>query len=756
MLKGLVVVESPAKAKTLGTFLGDEYKIIASYGHVRDLLPKSGSVDVNNHYAMVWQTSDKGKKQIAEIKKYLKDTNHLFLATDPDREGEAISWHILDILQDSKTLKNKEINRVVFHEITKNAVLAAFNEPKQLDLDLVKAYMARRVLDYLVGYSLSPVLWKKMPGARSAGRVQSVALRLIVERELEIRLFKAEEYWTIHGTFASEKGNVTAILTHLNGNKLNKLDIKNAEEASKIVESLDKKQYKILSIEKKSIKRTPYAPFITSSLQQDAVRKLGMTAKKVMSVAQKLYEGININGVMVGLITYMRTDSTALSNEAIEGVRCFIKQKYGESYLPKSARIFKTKTKNAQEAHEAIRPTSFDRTPEKIKDFLDADQAKLYELIWMRTVASQMENAKIDQVSIDIASKDNDIFHVSGSTIAFDGFLKEYNIDQEKSDEKQLPNFAENDDVKCDQVEQSQHFTQPPARFNEASLVKKLEELGIGRPSTYATIINVIQDRGYVALQKKTFVPQGVGVVTTSFLRMFFSKYVQYEFTANMEEELDEISNGQKNWEQVLDVFWQDFSQAIEKSQPLSISDVIDAVENDIGSFLFQTDDAKKCPICESGQVHLKFGRYGAFLGCSNYPECRFTKKLESSNSDGASVEVFNTAIEVGHDPELDDTVYLKKGPYGYYFEWGKTRDAKDAKKPKRLGIPKCVNNPEEMTIDDVIAIVALPKQLNNEITLNIGRFGPFIRYNKKTYKITRSDFWNTTLDEALEIIEKQ
>ena len=751
MLKGLVVVESPAKAKTLGTFLGSDYKVIASYGHVRDLLPKSGSVDVKNHYAMVWQVSDKGKTQIAEIKKYLKNTDNLFLATDPDREGEAISWHILNILEEGRALNKKNISRVVFHEITKRAVLDAFQNPRQLDSNLVDAYIARRVLDYLVGYSLSPVLWKKLPGAKSAGRVQSVALRLIVDREIEIKLFKSEEYWTVHADFIAKNGQFRASLTHFNGKKLEKLDIKNAEEANNIVDTLSNALYVISNVEKKTVKRNPYAPFTTSSLQQEAVKKLGFSAKNTMRIAQKLYEGIDIDGTMTGLITYMRTDSTAMSNEAIVGIREFVQKKYGDKYLPKTPRIFKTKTKNAQEAHEAIRPTSFDKSPDKIKQFLSDEQMKLYDLIWRRAVASQMENALVDQVSVDVAADDIATFRATGSTMVFDGFLKEYNVEQDKSEEKQLPLLDKDETVSCSKLEPEQHFTQPPARFNEASLVKKLEELGIGRPSTYATIINVIQDRGYVELQKKTFVPQSIGIVTTSFLKLFFAKYVQYEFTADMEEDLDKISNGAKDRENVLDEFWHDFHKAIEDSSSLSVSEVINSVENDIGDVIFQSIPDRKCPLCGS-DVHMKIGPYGAFLGCTNYPNCKFTKSI----GDNEKVDMSNSTIVVGKDPTLDDTIFVKRGPYGYYLEWEKTRDPKDEKKPKRFGLPKCIKSPDRLTIDDVVAILSLPRKIDDNITLNIGRFGPFLRHGKKSYKVTREDFWTITLEEAREIVNEE
>ncbi|NCB50137.1 MAG: type I DNA topoisomerase, partial [Alphaproteobacteria bacterium] len=531
MLKGVVVVESPAKAKTLGAYLGNDYKVIASYGHVRDLVSKNGSVDTNDHYKMIWEFNDRGKKQLKEISEALKSSDNLFLATDADREGEAISWHILEALREKKQLDKKSIKRVVFHEITKTAVKKAFDEPKDLDQNLVQAYLARRVLDYLVGFSLSPVLWRKMPGAKSAGRVQSVALRLVVERELEIQAFKSEEYWSIHADFEAEKGKFTSNLTYLDGTKLEKLDIKNEESANNIKSRLEKETYFVDKVEKKSVKRNPYAPFTTSTLQQDAVRKLGFSSKKTMQVAQKLYEGISIDGAMSGLITYMRTDSTALSNEATEGSREFISKEYGGKYLPKSPRIYKAKSKNAQEAHEAIRPTSFTRSPDEIRGYLSADEFALYDLIWKRTVASQMESAVIDQVSVDVLA-DSGVarFKANGSTVSFDGFLKVYveskDVEDEEEKSKKLPILTEKEKLDILDILGNQHFTQPPPRFNEASLVKKLEDLGIGRPSTYASIINVLQERGYVTLQKRTFIPESIGYLAVSFLRNFFNKYV--------------------------------------------------------------------------------------------------------------------------------------------------------------------------------------------------------------------------------------
>ena len=772
VLKGVVIVESPAKAKTLGAYLGADYKVIASYGHIRDLISKDGSVDPNDHYKMLWEFNDRGRKQLKEISDSLKLSENLFMATDPDREGEAISWHILEALKEKKQLVNKTIKRVVFHEITKSAIKHAFEETKELDQNLVNAYLARRVLDYLVGFSLSPILWRKMPGAKSAGRVQSVALRLVVERELEIQAFKSEEYWSIHADFEAQKGNFSSNLTHIDGTKLEKLDIKNEEAANNIKTRLEKETYFVDKVEKKSVKRNPYAPFTTSTLQQDAVRKLGFSAKKAMQVAQKLYEGVSIDGSMSGLITYMRTDSTALSSEALEGSRAFILNEYGEKYLPKSPRVYKTKTKNAQEAHEAIRPTSFLRPPEAIRSYLSADEFSLYELIWKRTVASQMEQAIIDQVSVDIspASKISQL-RATGSTVSFDGFLRVYveSTDNEDDDQKskKLPILTEGESLDLLNILNNQHFTQPPPRFNEASLVKKLEELGIGRPSTYASIINVLQERGYVSLQKRTFVPENMGYLATSFLRSFFSKYIQYDFTANLEEELDEISNGKLVWESVLNGFWSEFNANIESAKGLTITEVIDTVEKDINDYIFKDlEGNRECPLCHEGTVNLKLGRYGAFLGCSRYPDCKFTKKLASgpvgSNTETPEGMIPNKT-ELGKDSRYkDDIVFLKKGPFGYYFEWEKTKDPRDEKKkkPKRLSVPKFIQEPSELTLENAVFIDSLPLTLGShpksgeEIQLVLGRFGPYLKMGKESYKLEKDkEFLNTALEGAIKII---
>ena len=774
MLKGIVIVESPAKAKTIGAYMGSSYKIIASYGHIRDLVSKNGSVDTENHYSMLWEFNERGKKQLKEIGDALKLSNNLFLATDPDREGEAISWHILEALKEKKIADKLVIKRVVFHEITKTAIQKAFDDSKDIDQDLVNAYLARRVLDYLVGFSLSPILWRKMPGAKSAGRVQSVALRIIVERELEIQAFQSEEYWSIHADFQAQKGNFTANLTHIDETKLEKLDIKTAEQSNAIKSRMEKESYFIEKIDKKSVKRNPYAPFTTSTVQQDAVRKLGFSSKKTMQVAQKLYEGVAINGTISGLITYMRTDSTMLSNEAIEGSRNFILNHCGEKYLPKSPRIYKTKSKNAQEAHEAIRPTSFDKQPSVVQEFLSADEFALYDLIWKRTISSQMESAIMDQVSVDIAAHSKVArFKANGSTIAFDGFLKIYVESKDKEDEeekaKKLPVLESQEELSLLNMLQNQHFTQPSPRFNEASLVKRLEDLSIGRPSTYASIINVLQERGYVSLQKRTFIPENTGYLAVSFLRNFFQKYVQYDFTANLEDELDNIAAGSAEWEKVIDKFWLEFSTTIDSAKALSITEVIDSVEKDIANYIFKDlNGNRKCPLCPEGQINLKLGKYGSFLGCSKYPECTFTKKIGAAgeNSDNPELSDQPKAIklDIGKDVRYDsDTIFIKKGPYGYYFEWEKTKDPRDEKKkkPKRLSIPKFLSDPSSLLLENATFLDSLPITLGThpttkkEIECILGRFGPYLKMDAKSYKIEKDDnFLKMNLKEAIKIID--
>ena len=639
----VVIVESPAKAKTINKYLGADYTVLASYGHVRDLLAKDGAVDPENGFAMQWQVDDRAKKQIGEIRKALKGADHLYLATDPDREGEAISWHVLEVLAENGGLKDVNVKRVVFHEITKRAVTDAVANPRDINVELVNAYLARRALDFLVGFTLSPVLWRKLPGAKSAGRVQSVALRLICERESEIEIFRPQEYWTIDAGFKTPGGEpFTARLTHLDGEKLDRMGIGDEVTATAAVQAIESRGYRIAQIEAKKVRRNPPPPFTTSTLQQEASRKLRFGTSRTMQLAQRLYEGMSLDGETVGLITYMRTDSVTLSQEAVQASRQLIEKDFGAQYLPDTPRVYKTKAKNAQEAHEAIRPTDLFRRPAQMRHVLDEDQFRLYELIWKRTVASSMENAVLDQVAVDISSPDNQItLRANGSVIAFDGFLKLYREDKDdeangKGDEgdRRLPAMKEGENPALTGVEPEQHFTQPPPRYTEASLVKKMEELGIGRPSTYASILKVLQDREYVVLDKRRFVPDDKGRLVVAFLASFFPRYVEYDFTAQMEEKLDDISGGRIDWKAVLNDFWRDFSAAVDGTKEITFSQVIDVLDESLGPHFFPPKDgkdaeaARACPSCDGGRLNIKVGRFGAFIGCSNYPECRYTRQL--------------------------------------------------------------------------------------------------------------------------------
>ncbi|MBT4464140.1 MAG: type I DNA topoisomerase, partial [Rhodospirillaceae bacterium] len=642
----VVIVESPAKAKTINKYLGTDYTVLASYGHIRDLPSKNGSVRPDDDFAMEWEIDSRSQKQVKAITDACKGADHLYLATDPDREGEAISWHVLRVLEKKKVLKNIEVKRVVFNEITKTAILDAFKTPRDLDTELVQAYLARRALDYLVGFTLSPVLWRKLPGSRSAGRVQSVALRLICERETEIELFNPQEYWSVKAGFNSTAGvPFTAQLTHLNGDKLAKMSIADGKQADAAVSAIEAADMSVAKVEKKQTRRNPTAPFTTSTLQQEAARKLYFATKRTMQVAQRLYEGIQIGGETIGLITYMRTDGVQMAGEAIATCRDLIGNDYGADYLPGEPRVYKTKAKNAQEAHEAIRPTDVKRLPSDVAQYLDDDQKKLYELIWKRTVASQMEAARIDQVAADISSPDgNTTLRATGSVIAFDGFLRVY---QEGKDEKNaandkdriLPDLKEGEALARTSVNPEQHFTQPPPRYSEASLVKTMEELGIGRPSTYSSIISVLQDRDYVTLEQRRFTPQDRGRLVTAFLASFFTKYVEYNFTAELEDKLDDISGGRIDWKQVLRDFWEDFAKAVGDTKELRVRDVLDRLNELLGPHFFHDEgngkDPRACPTCDEGQLSLKLGKFGAFIGCSNYPDCRYTRPLVVSDDDG-------------------------------------------------------------------------------------------------------------------------
>ena len=630
----VVIVESPAKAKTINKYLGPDYKVLASYGHVRDLPSKDGSVLPNSDFAMSWAVDGKSEKHVKAMADAVRGADRLYLATDPDREGEAISWHIQEVLKARRVLKDVDVKRVVFNEVTRNAVLEAFRKPRDIDIELVDAYLARRALDYLVGFTLSPVLWRKLPGSRSAGRVQSVALRLICEREAEIEAFKSREYWTIEVDFTTEAGErFTARLSHFDDKRLDRYDLDSEAKAKAAAAAiLAAPGFNVTSIERRQTRRNPFPPFTTSTLQQEASRKLGFGASRTMRIAQRLYEGVDLGGETVGLITYMRTDGVAIAGEAIGAARSLIASEYGDRYVPQSPRVYRSPAKNAQEAHEAIRPTDLSRKPGDVARHLDNDHRRLYELVWKRTLASQMESAVLDQVGIDIADPSGKLrLHATGSTIVFDGFLKLYQEDQddaaEDEESRRLPAMKEKERLGRGTVTPSQHFTQPPPRYSEASLVKKLEELGIGRPSTYASIIQVLQDRDYVRLDKRRFVPEDRGRLVTAFLTSFFERYVEYNFTADLENQLDDISGGRIDWKEVLRNFWRDFSNSVDGTKDLKIGDVLKSLDEELGRHFFPDDgsgkDPRLCPVCNEGKMSLKLGRFGAFIGCSNYPNCR-------------------------------------------------------------------------------------------------------------------------------------
>ncbi len=749
----LLVVESPAKSKTISKYLGSDFVVVPSVGHVRDLDPHDGAVDVDNGFQMKWAIMKDKEQRIRDIEKYMKKADAVYLATDPDREGEAISWHIIDILKSRNEL-TKPIHRVAFHEITKSAVTKAIQEPRDIDDKLVNAYLARRALDFLVGFKLSPVLWRKLPGCKSAGRVQSVALRLVCERESEIENFVKREYWSIDGKFATNDGKeFPAKLFSYNGNKLDKFDIPTKEKAEEVLSSLANEQYHIGNIERKKQARKPVAPFTTSTLQQEASRKLGFSAKQTMQIAQKLYEGIDLGGETVGLITYMRTDAVNLSAEAVASIREMIKSDFGDEYLPKSPVSYDNKSKNAQEAHEAIRPTYATKTPQSIKGYLDANQFKLYELIWKRTVACQMVPAELNLVSADIVTSDNkSIFRANGSMIAFDGFMRLYkeDIDDASSDDddnRMLPTMNEGDNVKSEEIKPEQHFTQPPPRYSEASLVKKMEELGIGRPSTYASILSVIQERHYVDLVKKKFVPQERGRIVSVFLEKYFTKYVEYDFTAYMEDELDEISNGKKNYKDVLAEFWTGFKNAVESSNGLSMNEITDAIDNELGSHFFPatTDgsDPRKCPDCENGRLGIKLGKFGGFIGCSNYPTCKYTKPLilNDDEEDGASPAPKTQDGQVLGQNENGENIYLKNGPYGNYLQLGDAVKG-DVRGPLRAPIPKNIQI-DALTLEKAIFLLSLPKSIGfdgeDEVFVAIGKFGPYVKKGNVSKSIPAS-----------------
>lgn len=760
----LLIVESPAKAKTINKYLGSDFQVVASYGHVRDLLAKAGSVLPEQDFLIKYEINPKSTRHIKTICDLAKKSECIYLATDPDREGESISWHIVEVLKEKKIFAN--FKRIIFNEITKKAVSDALQQPRDINLNLVNAQQARRSLDYLVGFSLSPLLWRKLPGCKSAGRVQSVGLRLICEREEEISKFISQEYWNIHIDMISNKDEiVTAKLIEFDGNKLEKFSITNQSQAQDIVKNIENQQFKVIDITRKQRKKSPPPPFITSSLQQEAAGKLGFTAKKTMTIAQKLYEGIDLNNESTALITYMRTDSVMLSKDFIDETRNFISSSFGNNYLPKQIRAFKSKVKNAQEAHEAIRPININLTPELLLNKIEKDYLKLYELIWQRTVACQMENVILNLESINFASFNQlHVAKATGSTIAFDGFYKVYKeINDEEENKKLLPNLSQNEVMQVKNILPKQHFTEPPPRYSEATLVKTLEDLGIGRPSTYATIISVLQERDYVILDQKRFIPQNKGRLVTAFLTAFFKKYVEYDFTAKLEDQLDSIAKGMIEWQEILKNFWTGFNNNVQEIEQYKITDIIPQIETLLSNFLFpaQNDetDHKLCTLCKVGKLSLKLSKYGAFLACDNYPSCNFTRNIAAAfeNNDNLPKGKNNKAI--GYSDDMQKTIYLKEGPFGWYIQAGEDSTNKNDK-PKRVPISVISSSPQDITLETAVKLLALPKVIglnpntNKEITVAVGRYGPYLKHDGKFISIPKNyDYLNLSINDCIKII---
>jgi DNA topoisomerase-1 len=755
----VLIVESPGKVKAINKYLGSDYKVLASFGHIRDLPSKNGSVNPDDDFSMVWDVDARAASKVSDIAKAVKGADKLILATDPDREGEAISWHILEVLKAKGLLKDLPVERVAFNAITKSAVLEAIAHPRQLNVELVDAYLARRALDYLVGFTLSPVLWRKLPGARSAGRVQSVALRLVVEREQEIEAFKAQEYWSIDADLSATAGNLVGRLIQLDGKKIDKMSLTNKDDADRAVAAIQAQTFTVGSVEAKPVKRNPSPPFITSSLQQEASRKLGFNAKRTMQIAQGLYEGVEIGGDVTGLITYMRTDGITMVPEAVNEAREVIGKKYGARYVPASARVYVSKAKNAQEAHEAVRPTSFARTPEEMSRYLDGDAAKLYELIWKRAVASQMESAEQERTTVDVVSADKQItLRATGTVTLFDGFLTLYlegQDDDADEDGSRLPKLVAGDKTKVEQVNPAQHFTEPPPRYSEASLVKKLEELGIGRPSTYASILSTLRDRAYVKMDRQRFMPEDKGRLVTIFLSKFFPRYVAYDFTADLEEKLDEVSEGKLNWKQLLRDFWTEFSAAVGETKDLRITHVIDELEAVLAPHIFPAGDdgadPRKCPSCADGRLNLKLGRFGAFVGCTNYPECRFTRQIGAKPGEGDA-----GPVEIGLFPDSEDMITLRTGRFGPYVQRG------EGDKPKRSGLPKGTDR-SDVDLEMAVKLLNLPREVGlhpedgKKITSNFGRFGPYV-YHDGIYASLPSpeDVFDIGLNHAVTLIAEK
>ena len=741
----LVIVESPAKAKTINKYLGRGFEVMASFGHIRDLPAKNGSVDPEADFAMLWEVDAKASKRVSDIVSAARTADKIILATDPDREGEAISWHVLEMLRQKKVLKDKPVERVVFNAITRDSVTEAMRHPRAIDQPLVDAYLARRALDYLVGFNLSPVLWRKLPGARSAGRVQSVALRLICEREREIEIFIKREYWSILAHLKTAKGeSFTARLVGADGKKINRLDVGTAAEAQTFESALLAARFSVTSVEAKPVKRHPSPPFTTSTLQQEAARKLGFAPARTMQLAQKLYEGIDLGGETVGLITYMRTDGVDIVPEAITALRKVIGRDFAPRFLPGAPRKYLVKAKNAQEAHEAIRPTDPTRHPREMARHLDADQARLYELIWNRTIACQMESAELERTTVELLAEAGTRkldLRATGQVVRFEGFLALYQEgrDDESEDEAaRLPAMAPGDMPTRERIAIDQHFTEPPPRFSEASLVKRMEELGIGRPSTYASTLAVLRDREYVKLEKKRLVPEDKGRIVTSFLESFFSRYVSFDFTAGLEEQLDRVSNNEINWKVVLHDFWKDFSAAIGETKDLRTTQVLDHLNESLAAHIFpqraEGGDPRLCPSCNKGQLSLKLSKFGAFVGCANYPECKYTRQLSVKDGEGVSSDPANRpgVTMLGPDPATGDAISLRDGRFGVYVQQG------EGEKPKRSSLPKGMVA-SEVTLSIAIRLLLLPREValhpvsKAPIVAGIGKYGAYVQH-AKTY----------------------
>ncbi|MDR6627092.1 type I DNA topoisomerase [Caulobacter segnis] len=754
----VVVVESPAKAKTINKYLGSDYTVLASYGHIRDLPSKDGSVEPDNDFAMSWEVDAKASKRVSDIVDALKKADRLILATDPDREGEAISWHVLEVLNKKKALKDKSVQRVTFNAITKTAVTEAMKAPRDLDMELVEAYLARRALDYLVGFTLSPVLWRKLPGSRSAGRVQSVALRLVVDRELEIERFRTQEYWTVEADVSAGSDPFLARLVKHEGKKLTKFDLGNETSALAAKAAVQAAVFKVEAVEKKPGKRSPAPPFTTSTLQQEAARKLGFSAQRTMQAAQKLYEGVDIGGETVGLITYMRTDGVSMAPEAITEARDVIGKVYGKEYVPDVPRLYKSKAKNAQEAHEAIRPTSLGRNPGSLR--LDPELGRLYELIWKRTIASQMESARIERTTVDLESADGKTgLRATGQVVQFPGYLAVYEEgrdDEGDEDSARLPAIIEGSPAQVREARADQHFTEPPPRYSEASLVKKMEELGIGRPSTYASVLGVLRDREYVRMEKQRFIPEDKGRLVTAFLEQFFKRYVEYDFTAALEEQLDLVSDGKLDWKQFLRDFWKDFHAAVGEIAELRTTNVLDALNEALGPHIFPDkgdgSNPRLCPTCGTGQLSLKTGKFGAFIGCSNYPECRYTRQLGVSEGDG---EAESADKELGVNPATGRAVWLKNGRFGPYVE----ELAAEGDKPKRSSLPKGWIA-SAIDLEKALRLLSLPREVGKHpddgkvITAGLGRFGPFVLHDGTYANLENADeVFDVGLNRAVAIL---